>query len=102
MAKRNWSKVFEWRNRVIDKDESQPHALSSQARLVALVLSQWFDEDCRAFPSQATIGRCAGLSPRMVGRHLGELREAGWVEVTTTATAGGKRNTYRGRIPEPL
>lgn len=96
-----WSKVFEWRNRVIDKDNVAPNDLSSQARLVALVMSQWFDEDCRCFPSMKTVGRASGLSPRMVQRYVKELKEAGFLDVTTTATAGGRRNSYKGYLPDP-
>jgi hypothetical protein len=58
-----------------------PEHWTSSTRMVAVVLGEYTNrETCEAWPSVANIARRAGLSERMVQRHLRQMETDGWIK----------------------
>jgi biotin operon repressor len=81
-----WAAVPNWLVRDPDIDPT--------VKAVYMVLSSYVDRDGTCYPSQEHISELLGTSKRTVQRAIRELRSRGLLEVTTVATAHGRRNTY--------
>jgi len=70
-------------NHVLSMNQFLPEeSRVSPTEMVVLlqILSSWWSRDKMPFPSKATIGQRAGLSPRQVQRALTSLEEKGFIE----------------------
>jgi hypothetical protein len=91
--------VYTWRAALTDSD------LPPTTRHVALTLSIYMSEKGdSAFPGARRLAHDTGLSERAVRKQLGDLVQAGWLEVVQRGGLRGetrRANAYRARIPHP-
>lgn len=70
-------------------------SISTNVKMMFLVLSSYSGRTGVSFPSQETIASLMGVSVPTVKRTLAEMRALGLVEVVVAKTATGRRNHYR-------
>ena len=98
MSERRLAPLFTWRSAICESE------LASTHRHVAIGLSLYMSErGDSAHPGAARLARDCALHVATVRRILGELVEAGWLEVLEHGGRAGDRrrtNVYRARLPE--
>lgn len=88
---------FMWKDEILQKSD-----LSSNARLLALVMMDFFGEVARdvAWPGVALFSKRCRLSERSVQRALREMETAGFIR--NERPGGGLKRTGRYRLQFPL
>jgi biotin operon repressor len=71
----------------------EPNQLTFQQKMVFIVLLRYAAQDESCFPSQATIARSVGLSPRHVRTILNQLQEQGLIY--SKRSGYNRTNTYK-------
>jgi hypothetical protein len=83
-----------WRDAVRDSQ------LDRTAKLVALVLSTYFNARAVAWPSRGTLARGASVSDRAVDSALARLEHAGFLLIERTTGGRQITNRYLALLPE--
>ena len=92
--------IVRWRSAVLSKAGPK----SSAARLVLVALSQWMNVNGGScWPSITTLSTATALSERVVGLHLAEAEEEGWI--TRERRGVGRYNRgykYQATVPSAV